>query len=404
MHDIVSQFSWYGGLFHLTWWGYLLLGFALTHVTIVSVTLFLHRHQAHRALELHPVVSHFFRFWLWLTTGMVTREWVAIHRKHHAKCETPEDPHSPQTRGISKVLWQGAELYQAEAANRETLDQYGHHTPDDWLERNLYGRSHVLGVSILLVTEYLLFGFAGVALWGVQMIWIPFWAAGVINGLGHWCGYRNYETPDASRNISWFGFLIGGEELHNNHHAFASSARFSSRWWEFDVGWAYIRLLQLLGLARVKKLAPVPCILPSKDRIDMDTLRAVFANRLHVMSNYAREVLVPVLRQEYRCRDDVCRTHLRAARRLLVRSPQMMDDYSRGVLEAALERFAALRTCYLFRERLQEIWNRSATSHDKLLQALQDWCQQAESTGVEALQSFARRLRGYSLQGAVPVC
>ena len=253
MYELVSDFSWYGGLLHLPWWGYVLVGLGLTHVTIVSVTVYLHRHQAHRAVDLHPVASHFFRFWLWLTTGMVTREWVAIHRKHHAKCETPEDPHSPQTRGIATVLWQGAELYQAEAANRETLEQYGHHTPDDWLERNVYARYPILGVSVMLVADYLLFGFAGVALWGVQMLWIPFWAAGVINGLGHWWGYRNYETVDASRNISWLGVLIGGEELHNNHHAFPTSAKFSIRWWEFDIGWLYIRLFQLLGLARVRR-------------------------------------------------------------------------------------------------------------------------------------------------------
>ena len=400
MHELFSDFSWYAGLFHLPWWGYVLVGLGLTHVTIVSVTVFLHRHQAHRALDLHPIVSQFFRLWLWLTTGMVTREWVAIHRKHHAKCETPDDPHSPQTRGIATVLWQGAELYQAEAANRQTLEQYGHHTPDDWLERNVYSRYQILGVSIMLVTDYLLFGFAGVALWAVQMIWIPFWAAGVINGLGHWWGYRNYETVDASRNIAWLGVLIGGEELHNNHHAFASSAKFSTRWWEFDIGWGYIRLLQGLGLARVKKLAPQPRILASKERIDMDTLRAVFVNRLHVMSSYAREVLLPVLRQELRCGDVACRSRLRKARRLLVRNPQTMDDRSRGMLEAALGRFAALRTAYQFRERLQAIWDRSATSHDKLLQALQEWCQQAEATGVEALEAFARRLKGYSLQSA----
>ena len=394
------QFSWYNGLFDLPWWGYIAVGFVLTHATIVSVTVFLHRHQAHRALDLHPLLSHVFRFWLWLTTGMVTREWVAVHRKHHAKCETEQDPHSPQTRGIAQVLWQGAELYQAEATKADTVEHYGHHTPDDWLERHLYGRRHVLGVSILLVVQYLLFGFAGVALWGVQMLWIPFWAAGVINGLGHWWGYRNFETTDASRNIAWLGFLIGGEELHNNHHAFASSAKFSSRWWEFDVGWGYIRAFEFLGLARVKKLAPVPCILASKERIDMDTLRAVFANRLHVMSTYAREVLLPVLREEYRLRDGACRAHLRTAKRLVVRSPQLMDDASRGVLEAVLLRFSTLRTCYQFRERLQEIWGRSATSHDKLLQALQEWCQQAEATGVEALQCFARQLRGYSLQPA----
>ena len=400
MIESLLNFLGAGGITQLSVGALLLTGLVFTQITIFGVTIYLHRHQSHRALDLHPVIAHFFRFWLWLTTGMVTREWVAIHRKHHAKCETPEDPHSPQTRGIATVLWQGAELYQAEAANRETLEQYGHHTPDDWLERNVYSRYPILGVSIMLITDYLLFGFAGVALWAVQMIWIPFWAAGVINGIGHWWGYRNYETVDASRNIAWLGVLIGGEELHNNHHAFASSAKFSTRWWEVDLGWGYILLLRTLGLARVKKLAPQPRILPSKERIDMDTLRAVFASRLHVMSSYAREVLLPVLRQELRCRDVACRGRLRAARRLLVRNPQTMDDRSRGMLEAALERFAALRTVYQFRERLQAIWDRSATSHDKLLQALQEWCQQAEATGVEALEMFARRLKGYSLQGA----
>lgn len=398
MHELISSFSWYAGLYSIPWWGYLLVGFVLTHITIVSVTLFLHRHQAHRALDLHPAAGHFFRFWLWLTTGMVTREWVAIHRKHHAKCETPDDPHSPQTRGISKVLWEGAELYRAESLRKDTLESYGHNTPDDWLERHVYDSHRTLGIAIMLIIDYLLFGFAGVAIWAVQMLWIPFWAAGVINGIGHWWGYRNFETSDASRNISWLGFLIGGEELHNNHHAFASSAKFSCKWWEFDAGWGYIRLLSALGLARVKKLAPRTHIVIGKERVDMDTLRAVFASRLNVMANYAREVLMPVLRQEYRCRDGACRKNLRRARRLLVRNPEAMDDTSRGVLEGVLERFANLRTAYQYRQRLQDIWNRSATSHEHLLQALQDWCQQAEATGVQALQDFAHRLKGYSLQ------
>lgn len=398
MSEFSLGYTWYNGLFDLPWWGYLLVGFILTHITIVSVTVFLHRHQAHRAIDLHPAIAHFFRFWLWLTTGMVTREWVAIHRKHHAKCETAEDPHSPQTRGIRTVMWQGSELYRAEAANADTLRAYGHSTPDDWLERTLYGRFQMLGVASLLVIDFALFGFAGVALWGVQMLWIPFWAAGVINGVGHWWGYRNFETPDSSRNIAWFGFLIGGEELHNNHHAFASSAKFSVRWWEFDAGWAYIRTLKALGLARVKKLAPRAHILQGKDHVDMDTLRAVFANRLNIMSSYAREVLLPVLRQEYRCRDGACRKCLRSARRLLVRNPEAMDEGSRGRLEGILERFATLRTVYQYREQLQGLWNRSATSHELLLQALQDWCQRAEATGVQALQDFAQQLRGYSLQ------
>jgi stearoyl-CoA desaturase (delta-9 desaturase) len=252
----------------------------------------------------------------------------------------------------------------------------------------------------MLIIDFLLFGFAGVALWAIQMLWIPFWAAGVINGIGHWWGYRNFETPDASRNISWFGFLIGGEELHNNHHAFASSAKFSNRWWEFDIGWGYIRIMQALGFARVKKLAPKAHIMAGKERVDMDTLKAVFANRMSVMSNYAREVLLPVLRQEYACKGGACRRSLRRARHLLIRHPDTMDETSRGVLEGVLERFSNLRVAYQYRERLQNIWSRSATSHDKLLQALQEWCQQAEATGVQALEDFAQRLKGYSLQPA----
>jgi len=398
MVALFSGFSWYAGWVDLPWWGYLLTGFVLTHITIVSVTVFLHRHQAHHALDLHPVISHFFRFWLWLTTGTVTREWVAVHRKHHAKCETPEDPHSPQTRGIRTVLWRGAELYRQEADVAETLTQYGHATPDDWLERKLYSRFSLLGIAIMLVIDYLLFGFFGVALWAVQMLWIPFWAAGVINGIGHWWGYRNYETPDASRNITWLALLVGGEELHNNHHAFASSARFSMRRWEFDLGWAYIRMMQMLGLARVKKLAPSPRILPGKERVDMDTLKAVVVARFHVMSDYARQVLWPVLRQD--CREGECRQGLRRIRRLLVRDPDTMDARSRGLLEGVLQRFADLRIAYQYRDRLQQIWGRSAASHEALLKALQDWCQQAEATGVRALQEFAQRLKGYSLQPA----
>jgi Fatty-acid desaturase len=240
------------GLWPLPWWGYLLCTLVLTHVTIAAVTLYLHRHQAHHAIELHPLPAHFFRFWLWLTTGMVTREWVAVHRKHHARVETMDDPHSPQIHGIRKVLLEGVELYRQEAARQDTLQAFGHSTPDDWVERYLYGRHPGTGIALMLFINLLLFGFAGIAIWAVQMAWIPFFAAGVINGVGHYGGYRNFETSDASTNIVPLGILIGGEELHNNHHAFTASAKFSSRWWEFDLGWAYIRCLQCLRLAWVK--------------------------------------------------------------------------------------------------------------------------------------------------------
>ncbi len=398
MMEWLSTSQWLTGWLDLPWWGYILITLGLTHITIASVTLYLHRHQAHRALELHPLVSHFFRCWLWLTTGMVTAEWVAVHRKHHAKCETPDDPHSPQVKGIHKVLWQGAELYKASASQAEALAQYRHGTPDDWLERHLYAPHSVFGVALMLVLDLVLFGAAGLAIWAVQMLWIPFWAAGVINGVGHWAGYRNFETADASRNISPVGWLIGGEELHNNHHAFASSAKFSAHWWEIDVGWWYIRLLQALRLARVKKLAPKPVLLASKDRIDMDTVRAVVLNRLHVMADYARTVMLPVLRQEKERSAGKDRFSLRQARRLLVRDRGLMDEQARGRLELLLARCKNIRTVYQYRQRLQDIWGRQVASHEHLLQALQEWCAQAEATGIQALQQFARQLRSYGLQ------
>ena len=398
MMEWLSTSRWLSGWIDLPWWGYILVTLALTHVTIASVTLYLHRHQAHRALELHPIVSHFFRFWLWLTTSMVTAEWVGVHRKHHAKCETPDDPHSPQVLGIRKVLWQGAELYAQSAAQAEVLEQYTHGTPDDWLERHLYTSRSNWGVALMLVLNVALFGAVGLAIWAVQMLWIPFWAAGVINGIGHWFGYRNFETTDASRNISPVGWLIGGEELHNNHHAFASSAKFSAHWWEIDVGWWYILLLQAVGLARVKKLAPKAVMLSSKDRIDMDTVRAVVLNRLHVMAEYARTVMLPVLRQALARSTTKGSFSLRQARRLLVRDRGLMDEQSRGRLELLLAGCQNVRTVYQFRQRLQDVWGRQVASHEYLLQALQEWCAQAEATGILALQQFARQLRSYGLQ------
>ncbi|HKJ07649.1 MAG TPA: fatty acid desaturase [Gammaproteobacteria bacterium] len=397
----ISLQSWLDhGFVHLPIWGYVVLALGLTHITIASVTIFLHRHQAHRALDLHPLVGHFFRFWLWLTTGMVTKQWVAVHRKHHAKVETPEDPHSPQVKGISTVLWQGAELYRAEAEKPQTLDKYGHGTPDDWLERRLYTGHPLLGVALMLTIDIALLGPVGLAIWGVQMMWIPFWAAGVINGVGHWGGYRNYESKDTSTNIVPVALLIGGEELHNNHHAFPSSAKFSTKWWEFDLGWFYIRTLSALGLARVKKVAPRPVIVPYKEDVDMETVRAVILNRFHVMAHFAGEVMVPVMREELRRADASCRRMLKQGRRLLVRDISMMDANARGRLDLALAVSQRLRTVYQYRQALQDIWARSAASHEHLRHALQEWCVQAEATGIQALESFARRLRGYSLQAA----
>ena len=390
------------GLMNLPWWGVVVATLLFTHITIVGVTIFLHRAQAHRALELHPAVSHFFRFWLWLTTGMATKGWVAVHRKHHAKCETPEDPHSPQILGIRKVLWQGVEVYRLEANKPETLQRYGHGTPDDWLEWNLYTHpnGHNLGIVLMLLLDLLLFGVVGLSVWAVQMVWIPFWAAGVINGIGHYWGYRNYEPKDASTNIVPWGVIIGGEELHNNHHAFPSSAKFSSRWWEFDVGWLYIRLLQALGLAHIKKVAPKPQLLPGKQVVDLDTLRAVVLNRFYIMADFGRDVVLPVLREELRKADASSRRFLKRSKAALIREEARLSEEQRDRLQGALSMSQTLRTVYNYRLSLQAIWARTTAGHEKLLASLQDWCAQAEASGIGYLQEFAHTLRSYSLHSA----
>src|SRR3954469_2410489 len=346
------------GFFDLPWWGYVAAALALTHVTIAAVTIYLHRCQAHRALELHPVASHFFRFWLWLTTGMVTKEWAAIHRKHHAKCETAEDPHSPQVYGINRVLWGGVFLYVKESFNKETLERYGHGTPDDWIERNLYSRSAIYGVSLLLAINLLVFGVVpGALIWLTQIGWIPFWAAGVINGVGHWFGYRSYDAADASTNIVPWGILIGGEELHNNHHAYASSARLSSKWYEFDLGWMYIRLLEIFGLATVKKLAPQPRFAQPKPAADLDTLHAVIANRYDVFSRYAKSVKRTYADEVERLRHWSPRDAevLRSLKRALLRGQQVAGAEGAKLTEA-LKNTRALETVIAMRNELAKLW------------------------------------------------
>lgn len=390
----------FNGLLDLSLSESVFLILALTHITIVSVTVFLHRHQAHRALELHPLLSHFFRFWLWLTSGMVTREWVAIHRKHHAKCETESDPHSPQTRGLSKVLWQGAELYQQEAKSAQTLERYGKGTPDDWLERHLYTPYNYAGIAILLVFEFILLGPVGITLWALQMIWIPFWAAGVINGIGHYWGYRNFEIPNAATNILPWGILIGGEELHNNHHAYGSSAKLSNRWWEFDLGWLYIRLFSLLGLARVLKVAPRRAWVAERPQLDREAIKALTVNRLQLFSDYSRKVMMPVFRDEIRQAERPLRRLYRSALRLMRRDRMLLSDSDLRQLKQILDTNVVLNKVYQFKLALQAIWEQHAASHEKRLEALSEWCSQAEASGVEALQGFVAVLRSYGMAPA----
>lgn len=389
----------FNGLIDLSFWGYVWVALGLTHITIASVTIFLHRHQAHRALSLHPVVSHCFRFWLWLTTGMVTREWAAIHRKHHAKCEAVDDPHSPQQVGLLKVLFAGAWLYRNEAMNKETLEAYGHGTPDDWLEHHLYRPHRWLGIGIMLSINLLLFGVAGFAIWLVQMLWIPFWAAGVINGVGHYFGYRNFETQDASRNILPWGILIGGEELHNNHHAYGVSARLSNKWWEFDIGWLYIRILEILGLAKVRRVAPKTSFAAEFGVVDMETLRAIVANRFHILKLYGSQVVAPVLRAQSRLADaGVGRRHWRRIKKGLVSEAPGVSSETGERLAETLAGNHTLKTIYDFKQRLKAVWTQRSKDQAEILARLQAWCAEAEASGIAALREFSMQLRAYRSQ------
>jgi len=388
------------GLFPLSFWGYLAVTLILTHLSIAAVTLFLHRCQSHRALSLHPAVSHCFRFWLWLTTGMRTREWVAIHRKHHVRCETPEDPHSPKVLGLRRVLWQVTELYRREAANAETLRRFGRGTPDDWLERNLYGhrRRGDYGVALMLLIDLACFGVVGLTIWAVQMIWIPFWAAGVINGIGHFWGYRNFETRDAATNILPWGLLVGGEELHNNHHAYPFSARMSNKWWEFDLGWCYLRLLAAVGLARIRRVAPRVRLEPGRLRIDAETVQAVVRNRFHILKLYARTVVRPVLRGECRRALPAVRHQLKRCRRLLTREDLPLEGAARERLQQAMRHSAALATVYRLKLQLKTLWQEHGELPERRLARLRAWCPEAEQSGIEALAEFAALLRSSTLQ------
>ncbi|PEH85926.1 DesA family fatty acid desaturase [Burkholderia gladioli] len=387
------------GLLHFSWWQIVLATLVATHVTIVSVTIYLHRCQAHRALDLHPAVSHFFRLWLWMSTGMLTGQWAAIHRKHHAKCETEEDPHSPQTRGIWKVLLEGAELYRAEAKNEETLRKFSHGTPNDWIERNVYSKYTILGVSLMMVIDVALFGIVGLSVWAVQMIWIPFWAAGVVNGLAHFWGYRNFNSADASTNLIPWGIVIGGEEMHNNHHTFATSAKFSNKWYEFDIGWMYIRILSAFKLAKVKKIAPTPRLVARKAVVDQETLQAVLSNRYEVMANYGK-ALKRAYRQELAHLKELGSSEkyqlLRGARSWFHKDEEGLNEPQKRLLPEIFANSQKMHTYFQLRQDLASMWDRSNASRDQLLAQLQDWCHRAEQSGIKALQEFATRLRRYA--------
>lgn len=386
------------GPFDFPWWGVLLATLIFTHLTIVAVTVYLHRNQAHRAMSLHPAVQWMFRFWLWLTTGMNTKEWVAVHRKHHAFVETESDPHSPKIYGIKKVLLEGTELYREAAHDPAIVDAYGHGTPNDWWEQKVFTGRDTTGIVLMFFINIGLFGPIGLTVWAIQMAWIPFFAAGVINGAAHWRGYRNFETADSATNLLPWGILIGGEELHNNHHAFASSARFSNKPWEFDIGWFYIRALALVGLAQVKKLSPVPRKDLAKKTLDIDTLSSVLGAQWHVLADYGKQVLGRVHREELQDAALETRQLLKRVKPLIAKNEKLLDDNQRSLLEKGLAENQALALAYEFKQKLQSIFHERQASEENLLQQLQSWCKHAEESGLAALEEFAWVLRSYTLQ------
>ncbi|WP_417663350.1 delta-9 fatty acid desaturase DesA [Pseudomonas sp.] len=394
---------WYNGILDLSVWQLIAVTLLMTHITIVSVTVYLHRYSAHRALELHPALKHFFRFWLWLTTAQNTREWTAIHRKHHAKCETVDDPHSPVVKGLSTVLRKGAELYAEEASNPDTLRIYGKNCPEDWIERNLYSRFRLGGVAIMAVIDLALFGAAGITIWAVQMMWIPVWAAGVINGLGHAVGYRNFECRDAATNLVPWGILIGGEELHNNHHTYPNSAKLSVRKWEFDMGWAWIKLFSFFGLAKVQRVAPIAHRVEGKHSLDMDTAMAILNNRFQIMAQYRKLVIGPLVKQELAKADASVRDRFHRAKRLLSRETSLLNDHHQLRIDAMLEQSHALKVIYEKRLALQLIWAKTSSNGHEMLEAIKQWVHEAEASGIQSLRDFAAQLKTYSLRPTASV-
>ncbi|MGI9280821.1 MAG: DesA family fatty acid desaturase [Endozoicomonas sp.] len=387
---------WYEGLLSPSLWEAVLVTLLLTHITILSVTIYLHRFSAHNALELHPILQHLFRFWLWLTTGMRTLEWTAIHRKHHAFCETDSDPHSPVRKGLGKVLWQGAELYRQEAQNQETLQRYGQRTPDDWIERKLYTPYTKAGIVLMLTIDLLLFGTLGISIWAVQMLWIPLFAAGVINGLGHHSGYRNFECKDAARNLFPIGLLIGGEELHNNHHTFPNSPKLSVRKWEFDIGWLWIRFFGFLNLAHVRKVNPLAKMDFEKNHIDSDTVMAVINNRFQIMVQYKKMVIAPMVRDEKSRACAQTRRLFNSARKLLARENSLLIPDHKERVQKILDTSQVLNTIYEKKNDLQAIWNTIKDKNERI-EALINWCHESEESGIKALQDFSRLLKSHTL-------
>lgn len=391
------------GLLGISIWQAITITIITTHVTIASVTIFLHRHQAHRSLDLHPALSHFFRFWLWLTTGINTKEWVSVHRKHHIKCETDEDPHSPLIYGLKTLIFRGAALYRQETAKKETLIQYGQGTPDDWMERNVYSRlSSTIGILSLLTFEITAFGTVGLAMWLIQMAWIPFWAAGIINGVGHVLGYRTFSSKDTSTNMLPWGIVIGGEELHNNHHAFPRSAKLSFKPWEFDIGWLYIKMFSYLGLAKVNSISP-DCEESSKPFIlNGSNILASLSVKMRILKQYEKIVLSKALKQEI---VKVITSSSQPTPKVKVRErfDQLMSIFTRDksllssseneMLHNFIKQSDAMRILYEMRDRFSEIWQGIGISVQERVAKIKAWCKEAEAYQNKHLNLFIRYLQ-----------
>ncbi len=398
MENILSLPLWINGVTNLSWWEHVLVALGLTHMTIISVTIYLHRYSAHRSLNLNPVIAHFFRFWLWLTTGMSTKGWTATHRKHHAKCEGPEDPHSPKIFGIKKVFFEGSELYRRESVNKSTLEKYGHGTPNDWIEKNIYTPRSTWGVSLMLIINLGLFGPVGLSIWAVQMLWIPITAAGVINGIGHYWGYRNFQTEDASTNIIPWGILIGGEELHNNHHAHATSACLSSKWYEFDIGWMYIRILCFMKLASVRKLAPKVTLQPTENACNVNTLRSVILHRYDVLARFTQSIKITFNEERNKLvNNDSCKIcDWNQFKNWLHGDLNQLEENERVTFQNLLNNSSILKTLYVMRLDLSKLWKQSTLTKEQLIEELEEWCKKADRSGIIPLTNFSKVLRSYS--------
>jgi len=385
------------GLIQLSWLEYVIYTLVVTHITIVAITLYLHRGVCHSAIEIRPLLAHFFRFWLWLTTSMRTADWVAIHRKHHAKVETADDPHSPAHHGITNVLLKGADLYHKEKANSETIEKYSQNCPNDWVEKHVYTGRNNLGILLLFITNIILFGVVGIIIWSIQMMWTPIFAAGGINGAGHYWGYRNFNTSDDSTNLGPVGIIIGGEELHNNHHAFPTAAKFSLKPWEFDIGWLYIKIFSVLGQIKVKRLAVKTIVSTQSDCLNSEIGYDLLKSKLTVITNYTSEVLKPIMKLEMKNAGNDVKKMLKKYRSTLSRQPHRISSNDITHLKRIFEECAMLETVYQLKNQLHDILYSRNIKQENFLQTLNEWCDEARSKGIDQLEIFSDSLKGYKV-------